>query len=81
MTQVIARAPDGPPMPVAVERHALQDLPLDLVLDDGDSAMPTAKLSALQEVEVFARISASGSANRWAPTLPTRWAVPAIGWS
>lgn len=61
---VIARAAGGPPMPVAVERHALQDLPLDIVLDDGDSPMPTAKLSSLREVEVLARISASGSANR-----------------
>ncbi len=61
---VIARAAGGPPMPVAVERHALQDLPLDIVLDDGDSLMPTAKLSALAEVELVARISATGSANR-----------------
>src|SRR5690606_9056776 len=61
---VSARAAGGPPMPVAVERHALRDLPLDLVLDDGDSLMPTAKLSALDEVEITARISATGSANR-----------------
>src|SRR5690606_31615334 len=61
---VSARAAGGPPMPVAVERHALRDLPLDLVLDDGDSLMPTAKLSALDEVEISARISATGSANR-----------------
>jgi len=59
---VIARAAGGPPMPVAVERHALQDLPLDIVLDDGDSPMPTQKLSALREVEVLARISTSGDA-------------------
>ncbi|MGJ4728175.1 c-type cytochrome biogenesis protein CcmI/CycH, partial [Luteimonas sp. SDU101] len=61
---VIARAAGGPPMPVAVERHALQDLPLDIVLDDGDSPMPTAKLSALTDIELVARISATGSANR-----------------
>ncbi len=61
---VIARAAGGPPMPVAAERHTLQDLPLDIVLDDGDSPMPTAKLSSLAEVEVLARLSASGSANR-----------------
>ncbi|MGJ4801833.1 tetratricopeptide repeat protein [Luteimonas sp. SDU82] len=61
---VIARAAGGLPMPVAVERHALQDLPLDIVLDDGDSPMPTAKLSALTDIELVARISATGSANR-----------------
>lgn len=59
---VIARIPGGPPMPVAVEKHALQDLPLTVVLDDGDSPMPTQKLSALAEVEVLARLSASGNA-------------------
>ena len=61
---VIARQPDGPPMPVAVEKHALHALPSQITLDDADSPMPTAKLSALQEVEVFARISVSGQANR-----------------
>ena len=61
---VIARIPGGPPMPVAVEKHSLQDLPLTLTLDDGDSPMPTQKLSALKEVEVFARLSASGDPMR-----------------
>lgn len=61
---VIARIPGGPPMPVAVERHPAQTAPLIVTLDDGDSPMPTQKLSALQEVEVFARLSASGTAMR-----------------
>ncbi|KRG72623.1 cytochrome C biogenesis protein [Stenotrophomonas terrae] len=61
---VIARIPGGPPMPVAVERHPAQSEPLTVTLDDADSPMPTQKLSALQEVEVFARLSASGTAMR-----------------
>ncbi len=61
---VIARFPGGPPMPVADERHPAQATPLTVTLDDGDSPMPTQKLSALQEVEVFARLSASGNAMR-----------------
>ncbi len=61
---VIARVPDGPPMPVAVERHPAQAGPLTVTLDDADSPMPTQKLSALGEVEVFARLSASGNAMR-----------------
>jgi cytochrome c-type biogenesis protein CcmH len=61
---VIARAVGGPPMPVAVEKHPLSSLPLTVTLDDADGPMPTAKLSALQEVEVIARISASGNAMR-----------------
>lgn len=61
---VIARIPDGPPMPVAVERHRLRDLPLEVALDDSDSLMPTQPLSALKEVELLARISTSGEATR-----------------
>jgi cytochrome c-type biogenesis protein CcmH len=61
---VIARAVGGPPMPVAVEKHPVSALPLTVTLDDGDGPMPTAKLSALQEVEVIARISDSGNAMR-----------------
>lgn len=61
---VIARAPGGPPMPVAVEKHPLSALPLTVTLDDADGPMPTAKLSALQEVDVIARISDSGNAMR-----------------
>ena len=61
---VIARVPGGPPMPVAVEKHSLSELPLTMTLDDGDSPMPTQKLSALKEVEVFARLSASGDPMR-----------------
>lgn len=79
---VIARLAGGPPMPLAVERHRLQDLPLDVTLDDGDSPMPTQRLSALTEVEVVARISASGNAMRAEGDVespPVRVALPARG--
>lgn len=77
---VIARVPGGAPMPVAVEKHALQALPLTVTLDDGDGPMPTQKLSALSEVEVLARLSASGSAMRQDGDLesaPVRVRLPA----
>lgn len=61
---VFARQPGGPPMPVAVQRHPVSALPLDIVLDDGDSPMPTQPLSALREVELIARISRTGDATR-----------------
>lgn len=61
---VIARAPGGPPMPVAVEKRTLAELPLTVTLDDADGPMPTAKLSTLKDVEVIARISESGNAMR-----------------
>ncbi|MGO4775275.1 cytochrome C biogenesis protein, partial [Lysobacter sp. 2RAB21] len=59
---VIARQVAGPPMPVAVEKHAAGKFPLEVVLDDGDSPMPTMKLSQLEQVQVLARVSASGNA-------------------
>lgn len=77
---VIARIPGGPPMPVAVEKHTLQDLPLNLTLDDGDSPMPTQRLSALKEVELIARLSASGDPMRQEGDLeskPVRVTLPA----
>lgn len=77
---VIARAPNGPPMPVAVEKHTLADLPLRVTLDDADGPMPTAKLSVLKDVEVIARISESGNAMRQDGDLeskPVRVTLPA----
>ena len=77
---VIARQPGGPPMPVAVQRHPVSALPLDIVLDDGDSPMPTQPLSALPEVELIARISRSGDASRADGDLesaPVRVTLPA----
>ena len=79
---VMARPVDGPPMPVAAERHAVRDLPLQVLLDDADSPMPTLKLSEMQEVVLLARVSASGSANRSDGDLesaPVRVTLPASG--
>ncbi len=61
---VIARVLGGPPMPVAVQKHPLQALPLRVTLSDADSPMPTQKLSQLKQVQVIARLSASGNAMR-----------------
>ena len=61
---VIARVPDGPPMPVAVEKHAVDELPFTATLDDSDGPMPMRKLSMVQDVELVARLSASGNAMR-----------------
>ncbi|MFT4196312.1 MAG: tetratricopeptide repeat protein [Pseudoxanthomonas sp.] len=77
---VIARVPGGAPMPVAVQRRPASALPLELTLSDADSPMPTQKLSALGEVELLARLSASGDALRGAGDIesaPVRVALPA----
>ena len=60
----INRAAGGPPMPVAVQKHAPGALPLSITLSDADNLMPTATLSALDEIEVVARLSMSGTANK-----------------
>ena len=77
---VIARQPGGPPMPVAVERHGVADLPFTATLDDADSPMPTLKLSQLREVELVARLSASGNAMKHdgdVESAPVRVVLPA----
>ncbi|CAN5622932.1 tetratricopeptide repeat protein [soil metagenome] len=77
---VIARIPGGGTMPVAVERHPLRDLPLEVTLDDADAPMPTQKLSALREVELLARISLRGDATRQDDDVespPVRVTLPA----
>lgn len=77
---IIARVPGGPPMPVAAQKHSLQDLPLNVTLSDADSPMPTQKLSQLKEVELFARISETGDAMSKEGNLdsaPVRITLPA----
>ena len=76
---VIARQP-GSPMPVAAQKHAVSELPFSAALSDADSPMPTLKLSQLQEVELVARLSASGDASRQEGDLeskPVRVTLPA----
>jgi hypothetical protein len=58
---VYAKAMQGPPMPLAVKRLKLQDLPVTLSLGDGDAMMPSMKLSAYDQVIVGARVSFSGN--------------------
>ncbi len=59
---VYAKAVSGPPMPLAVHRGHVADLPLTLTLDDSLAMMPSMRLSAFDRVMVGARISKGGQA-------------------
>ena len=73
---IYAKAMAGPPMPLAVITKEVKDLPVTVTLDDSLAMMPAMKLSGFEQVELLARVSASGSANTQAGDLLGR--VPDI---
>lgn len=59
---VLARAAEGPKMPLAILRMRVADLPLDFELDDSMAMAPQMTLSAFDQVVIVGRISKSGTA-------------------
>ena len=59
---IFARAVSGPPMPLAVKRLTVADLPAEVSLSDRDAMMPQLKISGFEQVQLVARISRSGNA-------------------
>ena len=59
---VFAKAEQGPPMPLAVQRLPGQTLPADIKLDDSMAMAPSLRLSAFDRYVVTARLSGGGGA-------------------
>jgi hypothetical protein len=57
---LIVREPGGPPMPLAVRRLRVGELPADVTLSDADAMVPGRSLAAAQSLEVIARTSRTG---------------------
>ena len=58
---IFARLPEGPPMPLAILRLQVSDLPYEFQLDDSQ-AMTDMTLSSANRVVVVARVSRTGQA-------------------
>lgn len=61
---IFARAVSGPPMPLAVKRVTVADLPVEVSLSDADAMMPQLKMSGFDQVQLVARVSRSGNATQ-----------------
>lgn len=59
---VFAKAVKGPPMPLAVARLKVADLPTSITLNDSMAMTPTMKISSFEQVNVVARVSFKGTA-------------------
>jgi cytochrome c-type biogenesis protein CcmH len=59
---VYAKAANGPPMPLAIQRLRADQLPATVVLTDGMGMMPSMRLSQFPQVIIGARVSKSGNA-------------------
>jgi cytochrome c-type biogenesis protein CcmH len=66
---IFARATQGMPMPLAIVRTSVKDLPYSYHLDDSTALMPDHKLSQASDVVIVARISKTGDAKPQAGDL------------
>lgn len=57
---IFAKAVNGPPMPLAVVRKTVADLPVTVTLDESQAMMPQLTIANFDQVTVGARISSSG---------------------
>lgn len=76
---IVARAAEGPRVPLAVLRRQVKELPISFTLDDSLAMAPTMKLSNFSKVIVIARISKSGQAMPVAGDITGQSAVVEVG--
>ena len=72
---VFAKAENGPPMPLAVQRISAPQLPLTVTLDDSMAMMPAMKLSAFEHWVVTARLTSGAGAQALSGDLEGRHSV------
>ncbi len=82
---ISARAEAGPPMPLAVVKRTVAELPVDVTLDDSLAMAPELRLSQYAAVAITARVSETGRAERTSGDLigevtdiPTTGASPPV---
>lgn len=59
---IYAKAASGPPMPLAILKKQVKDLPMKFELNDSMAMNPSMKLSKFSKVVVLARVSKTGNA-------------------
>lgn len=71
---IFAKAASGPPIPLAVRKIQLKDLPITVELNDETAMMPSMRLSQFNKVIIGARVSLSGQPQAakgdWQSDLP-----------
>jgi cytochrome c-type biogenesis protein CcmH len=59
---IFAKAASGPPMPLAISRKKVKDLPVEVTLDDSMAMAPGMNISSFGQLIVGARVSKTGNA-------------------
>ena len=76
---ILARALNGPPMPLAISRKQVKDLPVTVTLDDSMAMTPQARMSNFEKVYIRALIAKSGMAKTEPGDLDGRSAIIETG--
>lgn len=76
---IFAKALSGPPLPLAVSRKTVADLPILVNLNDEMAMGPMAKISSVAEVSVVARITKGGQPTAKAGDLEGAVSPVAVG--